>query len=111
MAKFREKWKITEEGKVYMEQMKEVSRVMNDWRAMRADAERYPRCSAVNSKGRFRVEDVPQGNWVLTVEITNPRSRMDRSVPFRFDCSSRSSPRRFLRLRVDAPTNRSISEF
>jgi beta-lactamase regulating signal transducer with metallopeptidase domain/uncharacterized GH25 family protein len=48
-----------------------------------ADNQRYPRCSAVDSEGRFRVEDVLPGDYVLSVEVTNPRSRHDRSVPRR----------------------------
>ena len=42
---------------------------------------RYPRCSAVDSEGRFRVEDVPPGQYVLSVQITNPESRHNHSHP------------------------------
>ena len=50
-------------------------------RAGRSNAKRYPLCTAVNSKGRFRGEDVPPGDWVLSVQITNPRNYTDPSPP------------------------------
>ena len=81
-SKFSEEWKTTEEGKAYTEQMEALRLAMNDWQAMRSEAQRHQRCSAVDSKGRFRVEDVPQGEWVLTVEINNPQHRSDHSAPY-----------------------------
>ena len=48
-----------------------------------ADKQRYPRCTAVDPKGRFRVEDVPPGDYVLSVEVTTPQSRHDPSAPHR----------------------------
>ena len=75
-----EEWLKSDEGKKYLELVNEhlqplidaLNKQQEEFNRQRSDSLHRSRACAVDSDGTFRLEDVPTGDWTLTIEKDSP---------------------------------------
>ncbi|MDR1270423.1 MAG: carboxypeptidase regulatory-like domain-containing protein, partial [Planctomycetaceae bacterium] len=71
-----EEWKKTDAGKKYenirLPHEKAYEKANKDWRIRDDESWGKQIACAVDENGNFRLDDVPAGNWEITIELTTP---------------------------------------
>ena len=77
-----EKWLETEDGKKFLETLRELeTTAWQTFNARNRAREAMTRACAVAADGTFRLDDVPEGDWVLTVWLEPRSAPAAREIP------------------------------